>query len=259
MNKPIKLLIALASIVIVAATILFMVWSRPTGPTIRVLFIGNSFTSTNDLPKTFAFLAASLGAQVIYDMAAPGGYTLQQHSSDQTTLAKINLGTWDYVVLQEQSELPAVAPASVAQQVTPPARQLSQLISSANPQAQVVFYETWGYKNGDQTYCSSVSSLCSYDTMQARLNYSYGQLAAANSALLAPVGEAWAAVRSAHPEIELYQSDGKHPSAAGTYLAACVFYVTLFKKSAVGAANLGLDRATAKALQTIASQTVLNQ
>ena len=36
------------------------------------------------------------------------------------------------------------------------------------------------------------------------------------------------------PEPELYFSDGSHPSPAGSYLAACTFYATLFHASPVG-------------------------
>jgi hypothetical protein len=41
-------------------------------------------------------------------MSAPGGYTFQQHTTNATTLTKINQGIWDYVVLQEQSQYPVI-------------------------------------------------------------------------------------------------------------------------------------------------------
>ena len=68
----------------------------------------------------------------------------------------------------------------------------------------------------------------------------------------ARVGDAWADVRTNHPEIELYQSDGSHPSVEGTYLAACVFYGALFQKSPVGAAKLGVSATEAAVLQAAA-------
>ena len=42
------------------------------------------------------------------------------------------------------------------------------------------------------------------------------------------MGPAWASVTRDHPEIELWDSDGSHPKPAGTYLAATVFYATIF-------------------------------
>jgi len=51
---------------------------------------------------------------------------------------------------------------------------------------------------------------------------------------VAPVGIAWAEVRRERPSIELFFSDGSHPSAAGSYLAACTLYAALFNRSPVG-------------------------
>ena len=40
-------------------------------------------------------------------------------------------------------------------------------------------------------------------------------------------------VRKEYPKLgkDLYKKDGSHPSAKGAYLAACVFYATIFEKS----------------------------
>ena len=58
-----------------------------------------------------------------------------------------------------------------------------------------------------------------------------------------------------YPEINLYHSDGKHPSLAGTYLAASVFFATLYNKSPVGGAlpvDSDMTPETAEKLQIIA-------
>jgi hypothetical protein len=46
-----------------------------------VLFIGNSYVGTNDLPNMFRQLALSLGDTVTVASVAPGGYTLYQHAT----------------------------------------------------------------------------------------------------------------------------------------------------------------------------------
>jgi hypothetical protein len=57
----------------------------------------------------------------------------------------------------------------------------------------------------------------------------------------------------------LYQSDNSHPSAAGSYLAACTFYASIFHTSPIGFTySGGLNQSTATFLQTIASNTVLD-
>jgi hypothetical protein len=82
---------------------LFRAWySPPATPekTVRVLFVGNSLTFSNDMPEMFAELARSGGYDVKVDMAAQGGWTLSDHASSQLTLNKID-ETWDFVILQE--------------------------------------------------------------------------------------------------------------------------------------------------------------
>ena len=59
------------------------------------------------------------------------------------------------------------------------------------------------------------------------------------------------------PELNLYAADKRHPSMAGTYLAAATLYAALLKRSPVGLKyGAGLDDATAKHLQTVAWDTV---
>jgi hypothetical protein len=73
------------------------------------------------------------------------------------------------------------------------------------------------------------------------------------------VGYAWFVVRQQDPGIELWQSDQSHPSQAGTYLAACVFYATLFDQSPVGLSyHGGLSDGDAHALQSAAGSSVLD-
>ena len=56
----------------------------------------------------------------------------------------------------------------------------------------------------------------------------YMQMAEDNDASVCPVGRVWRYLRTNHPAIELYQSDGSHPSVAGTYAAACSFAAMFF-------------------------------
>ena len=75
----------------------------------RVLFIGNSYTSVNDLPDTFADLAWAGGHRVQTEALDEGGWTLQQHVAAPETAATLASEHWDVVVLQEQSEIPSLA------------------------------------------------------------------------------------------------------------------------------------------------------
>lgn len=200
------------------------------GVTKRTLFIGNSYTGSNNLPGMTASAAASAGDVLIVDSSAPGGFTFQSHSTNATTLQKIALGTWDYVVLQEQSQLPSFPDGQVAAQVYPFAAALNNLITAANPCTETVFYMTWGRKNGDAQNCPQWPPVCTYEGMDDLLAQRYITMADTNDAILSPVGVLWRHLRTTYPTLELYVSDGSHPSVAGTYAAACAFYAVLFRK-----------------------------
>jgi len=196
----------------------------------KVLFLGNSYTSVNNLPQMIKDVALSVNDTVVFDVNAPGGYTFQGHSTNTVSLNKIMAGIWDYVVLQEQSQMPSFPDQQVATDVFPYARALDSVITQYNICSETIFYMTWGRKNGDASNCSFWPPVCTYNGMDSLLNLRYQMMAEQNTAIVSPVGEVWNYVRTNHPEIELYSSDESHPSVAGTYLAACTFYSTIFRK-----------------------------
>jgi len=63
--------------------------------------------------------------------------------------------------------------------------------------------------------------------------------------VIIPVAPAWELVKKEHPEIDLYASDGIHPSAEGVYLTACVFYSAITGDSPLGLTaktSIGFDQ-----------------
>ncbi len=239
--------------------IIVCLFNKLSAQTTSVLFIGNSYTYVNNLPQTFHDLALSKGDSVIFDSSAPGGYTFMQHSAYAPTIAKINLRQWDYVVLQEQSQMPSFPPAQVATDTYPYATRLDSLILANDSCTETVFHMTWGRENGDSTNCASYPPLCTYNGMQERLRESYLQMSLDNHATCSPVGAAWKHVRDNYPAIVLYNADQSHPSVNGTYLAACVFYASLFHKTPIGGSfPAGVPSADALVLQTIGGATVLD-
>jgi len=225
----------------------------------KILFVGNSYVYVNNLPLVLYNLALSNGDTIIYDSSAPGGHTFLQHTSNATTLSKINAQNWDYVVLQEQSQKPSFPPSQVQAETYPYAAQLNDLILANDSCTQTVFYMTWGRKYGDASNCGFYPPLCTFEGMQGRLRQSYVEMADDNQAIVSPVGEAFKYSRMADSTINLYSADNSHPSLAGTYLAACTFYATIFETSPVGLSyNAGLNATTAAFLQQIAYQTVFD-
>jgi hypothetical protein len=104
-----------------------------------------------------------------------------------------------------------------------------------------VLFMTWAYKDRPE--------------MTGELAAAYTRAGNENGALVIPAGLAFARAADRYPDVELYQEDKRHPSAAGTYLAACTTYATLFGRSPVRIAYYaGLGSRVAGLLQSSAWQ-----
>jgi hypothetical protein len=199
----------------------------------KVLFLGNSYTYVNNLPQMVADISASTGNTLIYDVNAPGGYYLGQHLTNSVSLSKIQTGTWDNVVLQDQSM--ALAYPGYCMNSFYSTFKLDSTIKSTNFCSQTIFYSTWGRKNGDSYICSQ--PYCEEDTLINRTFYqmnsdiqsNYHLFADSLKASMSPVSAVFAYIRMNFPSIELFNADESHPSLAGTYAAACCFYSTIFR------------------------------
>lgn len=214
----------------------------------RVLFIGNSYTYVNDLPNTFAQLAKSGGHKVEVGMSAQGGWTLGDHVQSAETIDLLNSRKWNFIVLQEQSEIPSIEQYR-SKLMYPAARDLVGRIRGGG--ATPILFLTWAHREG------LPQNGMDYEGMQYQLNAGYYALAQELNVSVAPVGGAWFAASQEHPELSLWQEDGSHPSEQGTYLAVCIFYATIFRESPAGLTyRANLSSETAATIQDIASHAV---
>lgn len=215
----------------------------------RVLFVGNSYTQVNNLPQMVASIAQSMGDEMIYASNTPGGCTFMQHCNNQS-MNMICQGNWDVVVLQEQSQYPSFGQEQVEAEVFPYARRLVDSIYAHNPCADPMFYMTWGRKNGDADNATYFPVLATYEGMDSMLYERYRYMSHTYDASLCPVGRVWRYLRHNHSDLELYQSDGSHPSAAGSYAAACAFYVMIYHRDPLLISqDFGLDAGTAQTIR----------
>jgi len=227
--------------------------------TTNVLFLGNSYTHFNNLPDILKQLAESGGDTAYTASNTPGGYSLWQHLENPTSIDLIREGIWDIVILQEQSQHPTI-PYYRDNFTFPAADSLNKLIQINNQCATTMFYMTWGRKYGGQqcigAYCSPV--FVDYFHMQDSLESAYMKMAYDNQAFCSPVGISWRNSIGNGDPIELFSSDGSHPSLAGSYLAACTFYAAIFNKSPHGLEyTAGLSPDDAAYLQQVATYTVM--
>jgi hypothetical protein len=211
----------------------------PTAPPTRLLFIGNSYTSRNQLPRLLSDLAAAAEhpTRVEFDLIFAGGASLKRHWNAGIAQERLAKQSWNYVVLQEQSTLPVKNPGRYHENVRLFAPEI------ARRGAKTALYLTWSRQQAPET--------------QDRITRAVEEIAAEIGAVVVPVGPAWHAAMARHVDIALYADDGSHPTAAGSYLAACVFLVRLFGEAPRGFSvsdPLRLDRDVAAALHAVASE-----
>jgi hypothetical protein len=195
----------------------------------KALFLGNSYTYYNQMPQMVSDIAESMGEELVTASNTPGGYTFEGHTTNLASLALIEEGNWDFVILQEQSQIPSFPVAQVANESLPYAEALNDLIETYNPCSETVFYMTWGRENGDAGNCEFWPPICTYEGMDDLLAASYLTMADDNEAIVSPVGRVWRWIRENYPDLNLYASDGSHPSAEGSYAAAVSFYTVMFR------------------------------
>ncbi len=108
---------------------------------------------------------------------------------------------------------------------------------------QPVFFMSWAYKD--------------VPSMTKDLAEAYTKAGNDNKALVIPAGLAFANSIAKRPDIDLYVPDLRHPSLAGTYLAALTTYGALFGRPTVGLKyDADLPKDVAAHLQAVADETV---
>jgi hypothetical protein len=186
----------------------------PTAKPQSILFIGNSFTQRNDVPGLLEQLAAERGVRLEHDLISAGGASLRRHWNDGRAAEAIANGKYDYVVLQEQSTLPVKNAARMAENV----RLFDPVVRQAG--AKMVLYLTWARRHQPEA--------------QRVIAEAYQSIGKELGAIVVPVGLVWEKFLAAHDEPVLHDRDQSHPTLAGSYLAACVFLVTLLKQDPAG-------------------------
>jgi hypothetical protein len=186
---------------------------------IRILFIGNSYTASNDLPGILKALADAADARPPLEVhrVTPGGAKLKTHWDNAATVQLIRDGKWDFVVLQEQSQTP-LKHFGRDELFFPYARKLDGVIRETD--AIPMFFMTWARPDtpGPQELWTD----------------SYLRIARELRAEVAPAGMAWERVKGTLPHVELFADAGGHPTPAGTYLVACTFFAAIYDKTPEG-------------------------
>jgi hypothetical protein len=183
---------------------------------------------------------------------------LTYHRNDPTTLAHIDGGGWDYVVLQEYSTKPTdnVGPASVFKA---DATFLYDRVKASSPLAQIILYETWARHEDHSIYPDTFTNRIQ---MQTQLNTHYhdcadnyiptnSTAAVKTDVTVAPAGHAWHA-NYLDLNLMLHGGDLYHAGSLGEYLNSLAIYSTIYQSPVTGLSpQLGVSEADAAYLQTI--------
>jgi hypothetical protein len=232
--------------------------AEPGAPPSSVLWVGNSFFYyNNSLHNHFGRLVASAGggARVRgvsvtisgsgldwHDMASllrPDGLGRYSFVGDNDIRFNPKGRQYDTAVMMDCSQCPIHPQLQTAFHDT--VKKNAQLLRQAG--VRPVLFMSWAYQDKPE--------------MTAQLAEQYTLAGKANNALVIPAGLAFANAIAKQPDTQLYEIDKRHPSLAGTYLAACTAYGALFGKSPVGLTySAGLPTALATQLQTAAWETV---
>jgi hypothetical protein len=178
----------------------------------RVLFVGNSLTYTNNLPRTIADLARSIDeTPLVYRTVASPDYALEDHWYSDIE-SDIREGDWQLVVMQQ-------GPSSLLanqEHLRRWSQQLDAVVKAVG--ARSALYQVW----------PSIDYIMSFEAVRT----SYRNAALNVSGMFIPAGEAWQTTWAADSNYAFYSADGFHPSRLGTYMAALVHFEMIYDRPA---------------------------
>ena len=218
----------------------------------RVLLVGNSFTYFHDCDSMLLQISRSQGLNLCLGEYLKGGQTFGQHLNLPKTSEAIAAGSYSYAFIQDYSNNAALYIRDKRKDVLANTLELKRRILQASPDCQIILERTWSFEGAGSGGFGTAANLDKYIAKGA------AKLAKKADAWLSPIGVGFNTVRAERPDINLFDPDGKHQSAAGSYLKCCINYLVLTGKPFQGeVATCGLAPETAAYLRTVAERTVL--
>lgn len=212
----------------------------------NVLFLGNSLMFYNDLPQVFSDLAKAGGHDVFVSSVTKGSATISHFAAEDDPLGMrtrevLKERKWDIVIIEPSRRITPFED-SVLQAETEAAKTVQALAAEAG--AEILLYAVWGNNDGKVKECIaeapphmpivSVHPYTREDHAQFLHRVSHRISDALGGVRIAEAGLAFERLIATDDSINLYHTDLRHPSPAGTYLAACTIYATLFEEKTAG-------------------------
>jgi len=166
----------------------------------HILFVGNSLTSTNNLPRIIKEHYAEMGIAISTQTIAPPGYGLEDHWNVGLIQPLISSNYYDYVIIQQGPSSQEYGRASLIEY----GGRIAELCNAND--TKLAFFMVW----------PSITYFNTFDGVIA--NYTYA--ANIHNAILLPVGRNWKYFIDQTQDYSYYGSDNFHPSVKGTEKAA---------------------------------------
>ena len=193
---------------------------------INILFIGNSYTHMNNMPKIFNDISKYNNKNVYVEMNTKSNSSFKIHSSRLDMYESIKSRNWDFIILQGFSREFSFSKSHIDTASLPYLDKILDSIHKYHPCVNLLLYNTWGYKYGVH-YRDEIND---YSKMQDSVIKGYEYVSELYDIPIVPVGMVWRNVYKSNPKINLYNKDNQHPSFYGSYLSACTFYSSIFQE-----------------------------
>lgn len=218
---------------------------------LHILFVGNSLTYVNDIPRMIQQMGRASSKAIYCDSITQGGQFIMDAYTTfyQTIISMLNSKDYDYIILQEQSS----GSYTQFQRFQNGVVAFYQLANQYD--IDIILYQTWPYKDGSAAL--NLQGMTQVEMLVAIVD-AYQRMSIQYNMKVNPVGQVFYAFTQAFPEIDLY-IDANHASLAGSYLASCVHYVSFFNETVVGNTHaIDLDSNLILLIQTFVSEYLLN-
>ncbi len=186
------------------------VHGNPDTASINILFVGNSLTYSNDLPKLVYEFAKTKDVEISTKMIAKPNYAIIDHlDNGSQVITEINSKKYDYVVIQQ-------GPSSQSEGrklLFEGGKRFSEICKKND--AELVFFMVWPSRAYYHTFDGVIKN-----HTEAALEY---------EAILSPVGKQWKDYFDNTGDFSYYGPDQFHPSLEGSNAAAMIIFDTLLK------------------------------
>lgn len=193
---------------------------------LKILFIGNSYTYRNHMPKMFMKIAHAHGKKIEVHWNVKGKTSFYRHSLRPNLYKAIKWKKWDYVVLQGSSRDMLKNNSIFYGKTIPALDKIISTIKNNHSKTKILFFMTWAYKKGYKKFKNSNTHF----KMIRVISNKYKNLANRYNGEVIPIGLVWEKLIFKNKIQDLYKKDNAHPSIVGSYVTACCFYSKIFNR-----------------------------